>query len=61
MSVPIAPEITAATEVADEVGQVKQIVDLVKENQLVTALVLFVLWQTDVLLSATQYVQGGMC
>jgi len=61
LSDPFTPEVTAAAEVADEVGQVKQIVDLVKENQLLTALVLFVLWQTDVLLSAGQYVQGGMC
>ncbi len=38
-----------------------QIVALVKENQLVTALCLFVLWQTGAFLSAYSYVQGGMC
>jgi len=38
-----------------------QLVALVKENQLVTALVLFALWQSGALLSAYGYVQGGMC
>lgn len=38
-----------------------QIIALVKENQLVTALCLFVLWQTGALISAFGYVQGGMC
>ncbi len=38
-----------------------QIITLVKENQLVTALVLFFLWQTGAFLSAATYVQGGVC
>jgi len=38
-----------------------QIVTLVKDNQLTTALGLFVLWQTGAFLSAYSYVQGGMC
>lgn len=61
MSVPSGSEIAATAEVADEVGQVKQLVDLVKENQLLTALVLFILWQADVFISAANYAQGGLC
>jgi len=38
-----------------------QIVTLVKENQLVTALCLFILWQTGALLSAAEQVSGVMC
>lgn len=38
-----------------------QIANLIKENQLVSALVLFCLWQTGALLSAATYVQGGVC
>ena len=38
-----------------------QIAALIKENQLVTALVLFFLWQTGALISAASYVQGGVC
>ena len=38
-----------------------QLLALVKDNQLVTALVLFALWQSGALLSAYGYVQGGMC
>lgn len=38
-----------------------QIATLIKENQLVTALVLFCLYQTGALLSAATYVQGGVC
>jgi hypothetical protein len=49
-----AEKIVAAARVA-------QITALVKENQLITALVLFVLWQTGAILSAQQYVGGVMC
>jgi hypothetical protein len=38
-----------------------QLVTLVKENQLVTALCLFVLWQTGALLTVSQEVGGVMC
>jgi hypothetical protein len=38
-----------------------QIVALVKENQLVTALVLFVLWQTGALLSVYSTAGGAIC
>jgi hypothetical protein len=54
-------EPTKLVETADEVSQVKQVVDLVKENKLVTALLVFVLWQTGTLLSLYDQVQGGMC
>lgn len=37
-----------------------QIVSLVRDNQLVTALVLFILWQIGALSAATQYI-GGVC
>ncbi len=50
---PVESAITAA--------KAAQIVTLVKENQLVTALVLFFLWQTGAFLSAATYVQGGVC
>ena len=52
---------SAAVEVADEVGQVKQVVDLVKENKLMTALVVFVLWQTGTLLSFYNEAGGAIC
>ena len=48
-------------ETVDEVGQAKQIVDLVKENKLMTALVVFVLWQTGTLLSFYQEAGGAIC
>ena len=48
-------------ETVDEVGQAKQIVDLVKENKLMTALVVFVLWQTGTLLSVYQEAGGALC
>lgn len=48
-------------ETADEVGQAKQIVELLKENKAMTALVLFVLWQTGMLLEFYSNVQGGLC
>lgn len=38
-----------------------QIVSLMKENQLVTALVLFILWQSGALLSAYSTAGGAIC
>lgn len=38
-----------------------QIISLIKENQLMTALVCFVLWQAGAFVSAYSYVQGGVC
>lgn len=54
-------EPTRAVETADEVGQVKQIVDLVKENKLMTALVVFVLWQTGTLMDFYLEAGGAIC
>jgi len=51
----------AALETADEVGQIKQVVDLVKENKLMSALVVFVLWQTGTLLSIYNEAGGAIC
>jgi hypothetical protein len=48
-------------ETADEVGQAKQIVDLVKENKLMSALVVFVLWQTGTLIQVYSEVGGAIC
>jgi hypothetical protein len=38
-----------------------QIVTLVKENQLVTAFVCFILWQIGALATAQSYAAGVMC
>ena len=51
----------AAAEAAMDATRWAQIVELVKENQLLTALGLFLLWQTGAFLSAATYVQGGVC
>jgi hypothetical protein len=56
-----SPEFTEAATETIQGAKVAQIIALVKENQLVTALCLFVLWQTGALISAFGYVQGGMC
>lgn len=48
-------------ETVDEVGQAKQIVDLVKENKMMTALVVFVLWQTGTLLQLYTEAGGAIC
>lgn len=55
----VIPKETIATAV--NTAKLAQIIALAKENQLVTALGLFVLWQTGAFLSAYSYVQGGMC
>ena len=49
------------TEKIATAARAAQIATLIKENQLVTALVLFCLWQTGALISAATYVQGGVC
>jgi hypothetical protein len=54
-------ESTKPLETADEVGQAKQIVDLVKENKLMSALVVFVLWQTGTLIQVYSEVGGAIC
>lgn len=58
MKAPVTPEtvdnVITATRYA-------QIITLVKENQLVTALVLFCLWQSGALLSAYSTAGGAIC
>lgn len=56
----IVPEDSVVDAAIDSTRWV-QLLTLVKENQLTTALVLFVLWQTGAALSAFTYVQGGVC
>lgn len=51
---PEADKVVAAAKFA-------QIATLVKENQLVTALVLFVLWQSGAILSAYSTAGGAIC
>ncbi len=49
------------TEKVAAAAKAAQIATLVKENQLVTALVLFCLWQVGAFYSAQSYVSGVMC
>jgi len=51
----------AETEKIVAAAKAAQIIALVKENQLITALVLFVLWQAGAFVSAQSYVGGVMC
>jgi hypothetical protein len=44
-----------------DVTKAAQILALVKENQLITAFVLFFLWQAGAFISAQQYAAGVMC
>lgn len=44
-----------------DAAKMAKIVALVKENQLLTALVLFVLWQAGAFLQAYEYSAGVMC
>jgi len=44
-----------------EVTRVAQIVALIKENQLITALCLFILWQTGAFLAVSSEVAGVVC
>jgi hypothetical protein len=48
-------------EKAASLAKAAQIATLVKENQLVTALVLFCLWQSGALLSAYTTAGGAIC
>lgn len=48
-------------ENAIAVSRIQSLVILVKENQLVTALVLFLLWQTGAFLTVSEQVSGVMC
>ena len=48
-------------EVAVNAAKAAQLLTLIKENQLVTALVLFVLWQSGAILSAYSTAGGAIC
>ena len=50
-----------AAEKAVNAAKVAQLMTLIKENQLVTALVLFCLWQSGALLSAYSTAGGAIC
>ncbi len=55
---------TAAKETVEgamTAAKAAQLLTLVKENQLVTALALFLLWQVGAFYSAQQYAAGVMC
>lgn len=58
MKAPVTPE---TVETAMDATKWVQIVALVKENQLLTALVLFCLWQSGALLSAYSTAGGAIC
>ena len=48
-------------EKAVALAKAAQIATLVKENQLVTALVLFILWQSGALITAYSTAGGAIC
>lgn len=50
-----------AADTAIDLTKVAQLVALVKENQLITALVCFLLWQIGALATAQSYASGVMC
>ena len=54
MTNPAADKIVAAAKMA-------QIMQLIKENQLLTALALFILWQSGAILSAYTTAGGAIC
>ena len=54
-------KIPVEVENAVQVAKTAQILAYIKENQLLTALCLFVLWQTGAFLSAASQVQGAVC
>ncbi len=53
--------IPPAVEKAVQVAKTAQIIAYVKDNQLLTALCLFVLWQAGAFISALQAAQGAVC
>ena len=46
---------------AVQVAKTAQIIAYVKENQILTALCLFVLWQTGAIVTAMSTAQGAVC
>ena len=55
------PQPPASVEKVIDVAKYSQLITLVKDNQLVTALVCFLLWQIGALASAHSYAAGVMC
>ncbi len=55
-NVPVQP-----VDVALDVTKAAQLAALIKENQLVTALVCFLLWQTGAFLTISSELSGVMC
>lgn len=50
-----------STEQVIDLTRTAQLIALVKENQLTTALVCFLLWQLGILASAQSYASGVVC
>lgn len=54
-------QVPAAVDKAVDAARVAQLISLVKENQLVTALCLFLLWQAGAFLTISNEISGVMC
>jgi hypothetical protein len=54
-------QLPATVEKAVQAAKTAQILHYIKENQLLTALCLFVLWQAGAFISALNHAQGVMC
>ena len=52
---------TVPLEEAVATARLATILSYIKENQLVTALALFILWQSGALISVLSSAQGAMC
>ena len=57
-SIPHDPD---SIEKALTIAKTAQIAEFIRNNQILTALALFVLWQTGAFLSAYGQVQGAVC
>jgi len=53
--------VPAAVKDAVQLAKTAQILAYIKENQLLTALALFVLWQTGAFISMMSTAQGAVC
>jgi len=53
--------VPASIEKAVQVAKTAQILHYIKENQLLTAVCLFVLWQAGAFISAAAAVSGAVC
>ncbi len=53
--------VPAAVKDAVQMAKTAQILHYIKENQLLTALCLFVLWQTGAFISMMSTAQGAVC